>query len=74
MLKYITKKNKNIIWFLWGNNALNITKNINIENKLVSMHPMMCYKKQGRGNDFLFGEINHFKETKNIVNWTGSDV
>ncbi|MBE9468827.1 MAG: uracil-DNA glycosylase [Bacteroidetes bacterium] len=71
LLKYISEKNKNIIWFLWGNNAINITKNINIENKLVSMHPMMCYKKQGRESDFLFGEINHFKETKNIINWTG---
>jgi uracil-DNA glycosylase len=71
LLKYISEKNKNIIWFLWGNNAINITKNINIENKLVSMHPMMCYQKQGRESDFLFGEINHFTETKNIINWTG---
>ncbi|MCK5822578.1 MAG: uracil-DNA glycosylase [Bacteroidales bacterium] len=71
LLKYIAEKNKDIIWFLWGNNAINITKNIDITKKLVSMHPMMCYKKQGRENDFLFGEINHFKETKNIINWTG---
>ncbi|RLD53803.1 MAG: uracil-DNA glycosylase [Bacteroidetes bacterium] len=71
LLKYISEKNKKIIWFLWGNNAINITKNIKIENKLVSMHPMMCYSKKGRENDFLFGEINHFKETKNIINWTG---
>ncbi len=71
LLKYIAKNNQNIIWFLWGNNAINITKNIDIKNKLVSMHPMMCYKKQGRENDFLFGKINHFKETKNIINWMG---
>lgn len=71
LLKYIAEKNKDIIWFLWGNNAINITKDIDIKNKLVSMHPMMCYSKKGRENDFLFGKINHFIETKNIINWTG---
>lgn len=69
LLRFIAQSNENIIWFLWGNNAKAIVSEINIKNKIESMHPMMCYKKPGRDDDFLFGKVNCFKETKNIINW-----
>ncbi len=71
LLNYIATRNKKIIWFLWGNNAKSIVSDINIERKIESMHPMMCYQKADRPNDFLFGKINCFKETKNMINWLG---
>lgn len=71
LLKYISKANPDIIWFLWGNNAKSIVADINIEKKIESMHPMMCYKKQGRDDDFLFGKINAFKETMSLIDWLG---
>lgn len=71
LLKYISQTNPNIMWFLWGNNAKSIVSDIKIKNKIESMHPMMCYNKQGRDDDFLFGKINAFKETINLINWLG---
>ena len=71
LLNYITKTNPDIIWFLWGNNAKSIVADITIEKKIETMHPMMCYAKPGRNDDFLFGKINAFKETKHLINWLG---
>jgi len=71
LLEYIASYNSQIIWFLWGNNAKFIVEDINIKYKIESMHPMMCYDKPGRGDDFLFGKINPFLETKNLINWLG---
>ena len=71
LLKYIVEKNQNIIWFIGGNNAKSIINGITIQHKLESMHPMMCYNKEGRDDDFLFGKINCFSETKNLINWLG---
>ncbi len=71
LLKYISKANPDVIWFLWGNNAKSIVADINIEKKIESMHPMMCYKKPDRDDDFLFGKINAFKETMSLINWLG---
>lgn len=71
LLNYIAECYPKITWFLWGNNAKSVVSNIKISNKIESMHPMMCYDKPGRDNDFLFGKINAFKETKNLINWLG---
>ncbi|MBU8891242.1 MAG: uracil-DNA glycosylase [Bacteroidales bacterium] len=71
LLEYLAGINSDIIWFLWGNNAKSIVNNIEIKNKIESMHPMMCYNKPGRDDDFLFGKINPFFETKDLVNWLG---
>ncbi len=71
LLDYIHQKNGSIIWFIWGNNAKCITSEIKINHKIESMHPMMCYNKPGRENDFLFGKVNPFVETKNMINWLG---
>ncbi len=68
LLGYIAHTNKNTIWFLWGKNAQKIVEGININKKIVTAHPMMCYQ---RDNDILFGHINPFLETKHLVNWTG---
>lgn len=71
LLKYIAKSNQEVIWFLWGNNAKAIVNGIDIKNKIELMHPMMCYDKPGRDDDFLFGDVNCFNETKHLVNWLG---
>lgn len=71
LLKYISKANFDIIWFLWGNNAKSIVSEINISNKIESMHPMMCYNRPERDADFLFGKRNAFKETMDLINWLG---
>ena len=71
LLKYISKANSDIIWFLWGNNAKSIVSEINICNKIESMHPMMCYNRPEREADFLFGKRNAFKETMDLINWLG---
>jgi uracil-DNA glycosylase len=71
LLEYIAKANTDIIWFLWGNNAKSIVSDINISNKIESMHPMMCYNRPERNEDFLFGKRNAFKETLSLINWLG---
>lgn len=71
LLNYISKANPDIIWFLWGNNAKAIVSDIDIKNKIESMHPMMCFDRPDRDTDFLFGKRNAFKETKELINWLG---
>lgn len=71
LLKYISKANTDIVWFLWGNNAKAIVTDIDIKNKIESMHPMMCYNRPEREADFLFGKRNAFKETMDLINWLG---
>ena len=71
LLEYIATNNADATWFLWGNNAKKIVTDIPIQHKTESMHPMMCYKAPGREDDFLFGKINPFTETKDQVNWLG---
>lgn len=71
LLLFLAKEKPDIIWFLWGNHAKQICGDIPLQKKLVSQHPMMCYRGEGRNDDFLFGEKNHFAETKHLVNWRG---
>jgi uracil-DNA glycosylase len=71
LLRYITYANPNVMWFLWGNNAKSIVSDVNIKNKIESMHPMMCYNRPDRNEDFLFGKKNAFKETMSLINWLG---
>ncbi len=71
LLRFIAASNNEITWFIWGNHAKEITKNIALHNKIVSHHPMMCYAGPGRTDDFLFGKINHFEETRKLVDWRG---
>jgi len=71
LLQFIAAENQNIVWFIWGNNAKSVIQGIEIKQKIESMHPMMCYNKPGRVDDFLFGKVNPFYQTKNLINWLG---
>ena len=71
LLEYINSKNELFTWFLWGNHALEATSNMSLKNKIVSQHPMMCYKKEGKETDFLYGEVNCFERLINEIDWTG---
>jgi len=68
LLRFIAQHNPDMIWFLWGNNAQNIVKDMTIVHKIETAHPMMCYQ---RDNDILFGKVNPFVETLHLVDWTG---
>lgn len=67
LLNYISENNKNISWFLWGNEAK--SKKDYIKNGIFyeSNHPTFCSIKYE--NDFLKNEC--FNKTKNIINWLG---
>lgn len=67
LLRYISKTNKNINWFLWGRQAEEKSQYILYGKKYISRHPMMCSEKYE--DDFL--KSNCFKDTMNIVNWLG---
>ncbi len=74
LLQFINQNNKELTWFLWGAHALEATKDINIEKKIVTQHPMMCYDKPGRETDFLYGKLNCFELLKKEIRWTGFDL
>lgn len=66
LLAFIAEQSPGAIWFLWGNNALEITRGLPIRNRLFTYHPSRC---QPRDKDFLYGEVNCFAETKGIIEW-----
>lgn len=67
LIKYIAKKNSNLIWFLWGKDA-NAFRMFIVKGRIYSSrHPMMCSKEFE--DDFLKSDC--FKDTKDIINWTG---
>lgn len=74
LLKFINHQNPGLYWFLWGNHAARSTQNIHIKNKIVSHHPMMCYKGDDRENDFLYGHSNCFESFIGEIDWTGYDL
>jgi uracil-DNA glycosylase len=67
VIEYITTSNKNIYWFLWGNEAQNEVKNINITHSIASDHPMLCSPKKQTS----FINSNCFDVTKNMIDWIG---
>ncbi len=71
LLSYINQRNPELTWFLWGNHALEATQNIVIKKRVISQHPMMCYEKNGRDNDFLYGKMNCFEPFIPEIDWTG---
>lgn len=71
LLNFINEQVPEIIWFLWGNHALNATNQLALRNTVVTQHPMMCYDGPNRENDFLFGKRNGFEQLQNAVDWTG---
>jgi len=67
LITYISHKNTNLSWFLWGKEAISQIKNIRAGRLYTSNHPMMCSEKYT--DDFLKSDC--FKETSNKINWLG---
>ncbi|BDU51526.1 uracil-DNA glycosylase [Haliovirga abyssi] len=65
LIQYISKKNPNLSYFLWGNDAGKYEKFITNGTIFKSNHPALAFGKSPK--DFLF--FNGFFETKNIINW-----
>jgi uracil-DNA glycosylase len=71
LFRYVALKNNGIIWFLWGNHARQIVQPVPIKYQFTTMHPMLCAQKESRPHDFLFGEVNVFAETADLIDWYG---
>lgn len=67
LIKFISKKNSNIIYFLWGAHAQSYKKQIEAGTVIESNHPSMAFGKSDK--DFL--NFDGFKKTKELVNWKG---
>ncbi len=67
LLKFISTKNKDISWFLWGKQAEDKAQYIVDGEKYISRHPMMCSEKYE--DDFL--KSSCFKDTMSLINWLG---
>ena len=70
LLNFISQKNHNITWFLWGKKAEEKSEQINTGKKIYSRHPMMCSSKYE--DDFLKSPC--FKNTMNEINWLGKNT
>lgn len=68
LIEYISSKNNNITYLLWGNDAIIFEKNILNGNIVKHNHPAIVGKLDNP-NDFMNGKS--FEATKNIVNWKG---
>ncbi|MDP4185306.1 MAG: uracil-DNA glycosylase [Bacteroidota bacterium] len=71
LLEYINEERPELYWFLWGNHAEEVTRDIKLRNAFRTFHPMMCYNREDRELDFLYGKINPFNELKGLIDWTG---
>jgi len=71
LLQYIVEENPDLVWFLWGNYAKKVASALTLKNVFASQHPMMCYDKPGREDDFLFGSHDMFRHTGHLVQWQG---
>lgn len=67
LIFYISSKNNNITYFLWGAHAQKYEKYIFKGTVYKCNHPAMAFGKTE--NDFLF--FQGFEKTKNIINWCG---
>ena len=65
VLSYISQQMPNIIWFLWGKEAISNKAYIRDGIFYESRHPMMCSSKYD--NDFL--KFEGFKNTMDSINW-----
>lgn len=71
LLVFIQNKDPQATWFLWGNHAQEATKNIGLQKRIETMHPMMCHDAPERDSDFLYGSINCFEPFIGEIDWTG---
>lgn len=69
LLKYISTKNPDACWFLWGRKAQSYKKYIYSSNLYESRHP--AYVSSKNKDDFLWSSC--FRDTSNIfnINWLG---
>lgn len=67
LLNYISQKNPNLHWLLWGKNAISYKSCILSGAFYESRHPMMC--SEAYDDDFLKSDC--IKRTMNLINWTG---
>lgn len=70
LIKYISLKNPNITYLLWGKDASNFEKYILTGNKILHNHPSNAGNMDNQ-NDFFNGKS--FIETKDIINWLGGE-
>jgi len=71
LFSFIGEKNKDIVWFLWGAHAVEAASHLFAVKTIILQHPMMCFDKPGKDDDFLYGKINCFEAFKNEIDWTG---
>ncbi|WP_067141875.1 uracil-DNA glycosylase family protein [Oceanivirga salmonicida] len=68
LIEYISSKNNNITFLLWGKDAQSFEKNILNGEIIKHNHPAIC-GKLNKENDFLNGKS--FTLTKDKINWLG---
>ena len=68
LMEYISTKNENIVYLLWGKDAEQFEKNILNGEIIKSNHPAKGGHSEGE-KDFLKGDF--FEKTKNTINWLG---
>jgi uracil-DNA glycosylase len=67
LITYISNRNKNLIYFLWGAHAQKYEKFIFSGITYKCNHPAMAFGKTEK--DFLF--FQGFEKTKNLIDWCG---
>ncbi|WP_064605715.1 uracil-DNA glycosylase family protein [Streptobacillus moniliformis] len=68
LVEYISKKNINITYLLWGNDAAIMEKHILNGEIIKHNHPAICGNLKNQ-NDFMLGKS--FEKTKKYINWLG---
>ena len=68
LMEYISTKNENIVYLLWGKDAEQFEKNILNGEIIKSNHPAKGGHSEGE-KDFPKGDF--FEKTKNTINWLG---
>lgn len=68
LIQYISTKNNNIIYFLWGKDAEIFEKEIMSGDIIKHNHPAICGNLSNE-KDFLNGKS--FENTAHMINWTG---
>ena len=68
LMEYISAKNENIVYLLWGKDAEQFEKNILNGEVIKSNHPAKGGHSEGE-KDFLKGDF--FEKTKDTINWLG---
>lgn len=68
LMEYISTKNENIVYLLWGKDAEQFEKNILNGEIIKSNHPAKGGHSEGE-KDFLKGDF--FEKTKDTINWLG---